>query len=386
MPRHRIVPALLILLLSLVLPVSADKKKKNTDEEGMIPEVSTKPQKKKKEDEMTQTLPPPKEPPAAVVAETDRLFFQVSPLSSKGLLSQQTRDAMRTLLRSSHGTNIVKLRAFVAGSGDMRRIQEIAGEVFGEKHLALPAISVVQAGALPMEGAQVVIESIGVDRRTINPNGVAFVSGQATDSIEQSLDRLKLALQAGGMESQDVLRVTCFVSSLEASRSGRSALDSIFPSAAINVVQMQRLPVKPGSECEGVARLRSAPANAVEFVNPNGLDRSPNYTQLTLVRAPKVVFSGTQLGFGSQDADIKLAFERLQRAIGGVNAKLDKLAMSHVYVTSMAIADRIRQIRKNFYNAGNPPASTMLPFEGLPSLDASFGVDVVAIPEAANAN
>lgn len=347
----------------------------------MTLEVSTKEKKKKKSDEMTQTLPPPKEAPSAVAAETDRLFFQVSPLSSRGLLSQQARDAMRTLLRSSHGTGIVKMRAFVAGSGDMRRIQEIAGEVFGEKHLALPALSVVQAGALPMEGAQVVIESIGVDKRPLNPNGVAFLSGQATGSVEQSIDQLKTALRAGGMESADLLKVTCFVSALEESRTGRAALEATFPGAALNVVQMQRLPVHPAAECEGVARLRKSQDKAVTYLNPSGMETSPSYSQLTLVRSPKVVFTSTQMGFGTQEADVKLAFDRLQKALGTANSKLDHLAMSHIYLTSMSMADKVRNVRKTFFSAVSPPASTLLPFEGLPSLDASFGVDVVAVPE-----
>ena len=39
----------------------------------------------------------PATPPATVTAETSRLVFQVSPLSTKGLLSQQVRDALKAL-------------------------------------------------------------------------------------------------------------------------------------------------------------------------------------------------------------------------------------------------------------------------------------------------
>jgi hypothetical protein len=42
-------------------------------------------------------------------------------------------------------------------------------------------------------------------------------------------------------------------------------------------------------------------------------------------------------------------------------------------------------VRAGYYSATNPPASTLLPFEGLPSLDASFGVDVVAVTDALSA-
>src|SRR3989442_8290288 len=100
--------------------------------------------KKKKPEELPQTLDLPKDPPATVTAETSRLVFHVSPLSAKGLLSQQVRDALKALLKSSNGATIVKLRAFLAGSGDLRRVTAIVSETFTDKHLPLPA-----GGGLP---------------------------------------------------------------------------------------------------------------------------------------------------------------------------------------------------------------------------------------------
>src|SRR5437763_12827086 len=109
--------------------------------------------KKKKPEEITQTLELPKDPPATITAETSRLVFHVSPLSAKGLLSQQVRDALKALLKSTGGATVVKLRAFVAGSGDLRRVPAIVSETFALKHLPLPAGRVIQVGALPLEGA-----------------------------------------------------------------------------------------------------------------------------------------------------------------------------------------------------------------------------------------
>ena len=116
-------------------------------------------QKKNKKDiePPTQVLPPLPDPPDAVVAETARLSFQISPLSNKGLLSQQIRDALKALLRDNHGAQIVKLRAFVAGSGDLRRVQTIVAEEFTDRKLPLPVLSTIQVGALPMTGAQIAI-------------------------------------------------------------------------------------------------------------------------------------------------------------------------------------------------------------------------------------
>src|SRR6266568_1998957 len=96
--------------------------------------------KKKKPEDITQTLALPPDPPATVTAETARLVFHVSPLSGKGLLSQQVRDALKALLKTEGGATIVKMRAFVAGSGDLRRVSFFVSETSTEKHLPLPAV------------------------------------------------------------------------------------------------------------------------------------------------------------------------------------------------------------------------------------------------------
>src|SRR6202163_3031224 len=108
-------------------------------------------QKKKKKEELTQTLQLPKELPGAVMGETRRLTFHVTPLSAKGLLSAQVREALKALLRESGGNQVLKIRAFVAGSGDLRRVRDLVSEVFADHKQPLPVLSLIRAGGLPLE-------------------------------------------------------------------------------------------------------------------------------------------------------------------------------------------------------------------------------------------
>ena len=170
-------------------------------------------------------LPP--ELPEAVTADTNRLIFQVTPLSSKGLLSRQTRDALKILLHSNREP-IVKLRAFVAGSGDLRRVGDITGEMFLEKHMPLPALTVAQVGALPLEGAQIVMEATEEDRKIVNPAGVAFLAAQPAPSVAESIAKLKNMLASAGMQPSDALLVTCFVSSLDSQRDTQQIMAANF--------------------------------------------------------------------------------------------------------------------------------------------------------------
>src|SRR5689334_4834581 len=89
-------------------------------------------QKKKKE--VTQTLQLPKELPATAAGETRRLTFHVTPLSGKGLLSAQVREALKALTRETGSNSVLRIRAFVAGSGDLRRVRDLVSETFDDRH------------------------------------------------------------------------------------------------------------------------------------------------------------------------------------------------------------------------------------------------------------
>ncbi len=346
---------------------------------------------KKKKEEETQTLQLPKDPPAALTAETRRLIYQVTPLSGKGLLSQQTRDALKWLLHSTNGATIVKLRAFVAGSGDLRRVRELVSETFTEHKLSLPVLSVVQVGALPLEGAQVIIESTAVAKKDVNDQGLVYISAQGAPAggplesviplAEQSLRHLATAVKAAGSEPEDVLRVTCFLSSLDKFADVRRLVASAYSNAALNFMQIQRAPVNALAECEAVARLRSNTGAAVHVINPEGLPRSPQLSQIALIGAPRVILTGSQQAFGFQDADARLAFQRLERSLSQEGGSLSKVAFVSFYPLSASISQQVRKICVEFDDHASPPAGTLLPFQGLPSMDAGFAMDVVAVKE-----
>ncbi len=344
---------LLILLLGLLLAggLFAQKRKKRPEEEPR-PQV-------------LEVLP---DTPEAVVADSGRLSFQVSPLSDKGLLSQQVRDALKALARLNHGAPIVKVRAFVAGSGDLRRIKDIVAEEFTERKQTLPAVSTIQVGALPLPGAQVVIEAISSEKKVVNPSGVAFVSAGESDNAAAAVARLQSSLNGPGVKAADVLRVTCFLSSLDDVQAARSAVAVAFPSAAANFVQMQRVSLDPQMLCEAVARLASAPA--MPFVLQNGV---------ALVNAPKLVLTATQLVFRDQDTDFRLAYQRLSKTMLPLGAGFKDVFWTGTYALTRPNAGKIESIEWEFLDRALPPAHAALQIEGLPSTDATAAVELMAV-------
>src|SRR5690349_10130456 len=78
---------------------------------------------KKNEEPKSQVLPLPPELPMVLAADTQSLDFHISPLLKSGGLAVQIRRSLTDLLRDTRGERIVKLRAFVSGVGDARRVQ-----------------------------------------------------------------------------------------------------------------------------------------------------------------------------------------------------------------------------------------------------------------------
>jgi enamine deaminase RidA (YjgF/YER057c/UK114 family) len=236
----------------------------------------------------------------------------------------------------------------------MRRVTTIVAEEFSAKKMPLPVVTTVQVGALPMEGAQVVIESISQqkndknDRKTPNPNGLVFFPAQRTPEL------------AAAATAQDavMVQVTCFVGDLTQVDSARGAVASAFPEAASNFVQLTRLAAEPGTSCEGVGRLQkpgSSPA--------------------------KLVFTGIQMAFQDRDQDLRLAYDRLGRALETMKAAYSGTLVWNVYSLNSATAEKAAALAPAFLGPSVRPAGSIQIVEGLPSPDATVAIElVVAAP------
>lgn len=327
-------------------------------------------QRKKNEEPKTQVLPLPRELPMALVADTGALDFHISRLLRTGGLAVQIRQSLADLIRDTHGETIIKLRAFVAGAGDARRVQAEVTQIFTERKLPLPVLSILQVGALGDRAAQVVIEAVVSTHRTVNPQGLAFLAGQMGSSLNEALQHARASARAAGVEPERVLTCTCFTSRIEDSDATRAMVQAMFPKSQITVVEALRDPANDVSTCEAVGQLTEPPrAGPVVWLKSS---------RTTLVTSQKLVFTGLQLTFGAYLDDAHEAFARLQRAASAlqpVEAPVEVNAFSLDTYAGSAL-------RKST----SVPASvfTVQTVEGLPSIDASAGIEAVLAPDVAS--
>lgn len=326
-------------------------------------------QRKKNEELKSQVLPLPPEPPMALAADTEELDFHLSPLLRTGGLAAQIRQSLNDLIRDTHGETIIKLRGFVAGAGDARRLQAEVTQIFSDHKLPLPVLSILQVGALGDQAAQVVIEAVVSTHRTVNPYGLAFLAGQAGPSLDDAVAHLKASAKTAGVESERVLTCTCFTSRIESLEATRATIRAMFPKSEINVVEALRDPANDASTCQAVGQLAGAARGGPVVWLKN--------SRTTLVTSHRLVFTGLQLTFGAYLDDAHEAFIRLQRAASALQP-----VEAPVEVNAFSLdASAGSALRKS----ASVPASvfTVQTVEGLPSIDASAGIEAVLAPDVA---
>lgn len=322
-------------------------------------------QKRKNVEPKSQVAPLPPEPPMALAVDTETLDFHVSPLLKTGGLSAQIRQSLNDLIRDTHGETIIKLRAFVAGAGDARRVQAIVTDLFTEHHLPLPVLSIVQVGALGDDAAQVVIEAVVSTHRTVNPNGLAFFFDQRGKSLMKAVERFQGNLQAAKVTPENVLTCTCFAARIENNEEATKQVKALFPNAGVNLVQAIRDPMTTSASCEGVAQLSSPPKDPVVL---------EEFAHATLVHSAQLVFTGLQLSFGNYLDDGQQAFQRLQRAANALQPVETAVQVDGYALDSSSAAALVKTISLA------PGTFSIHGVEGLPGVDASGGIEAILAP------
>ena len=300
-------------------------------------------------------------------ADTKGLDFHVSPLLKTGGLAAQIRRSLTDLLRDTHGEPIVTLRAFVSGVGDARRVATEVSELFSSRKLPLPVLTVLQVGGLGDNLAQVEIEAVVSTPRTLNPNGLVFLSGQTGSSLSEALERLGKSAKTAAVAPEQIASCTCFLSRIESGSRERETVQSAFPKAVVNVVQALRDPPNDISMCEAVGQGGAASTETSLLLLKDA--------RASVVRSPKLVFTGLQLTFGSYLDDAREAFNRLQRAASVAQAA-DSTVQLNAFSLDLTSGSALRK------STSAPPSTfTTQIVEGLPAMDASGGIEAVLVPD-----
>lgn len=341
------------------------------------------------EEEKPQALQVVPEAPDCVKAETARLAYLSLPVEQRGLLSRQVEESMKNLRRLLGKRKAVRITAWVGGAGDTRRVSMTIRELLAKWRIPIPAIIVIRVGALPNPASRVAFDVEVEEGDAVNPHGLMFLSGVRSVSPEfrfdiaaevgQSLGILERRLAEESAKPEDVLRARCFVSLTEDMQRLELAVRKRFPNAQVRVLQSVRSSAESYANCDLVARLRSAPSQAIEArVLTPGENEAP-ITTLTKTNAPTLALTSGQLGFRATDADLALAFERLEATLKTAGSSLANAVQLSILADTVDLGRRAEAQGRKYLDSRHDPAILSVAVEDLPALDATFSLDAVAV-------
>lgn len=115
-----------------------------------------------------------------------------------------------------------------------------------------------------------------------------------------------------------------------------------------------------------------------QYINPDGIAPPTGYTHVVTTDARKTIYISGQIGIDPQGnvqeglrAQTMQVFENLKTALASVGATFDNVVKVTYLIVNYKPEDRVivREIRAHYFNAQQPPASTLI------------GVQALALPE-----
>lgn len=123
-----------------------------------------------------------------------------------------------------------------------------------------------------------------------------------------------------------------------------------------------------------------------EFINP----RPVGYSDATVVVGGKTIYisgqvpvnaGGTLVGKGDLRAQTIQVFENIQRLLAQAGASFADVVKVNIYVVNCQPKDVavVREVRKSYLSANQPPASTLVGVTSLVDPDFLIEIEVVAV-------
>jgi enamine deaminase RidA (YjgF/YER057c/UK114 family) len=126
----------------------------------------------------------------------------------------------------------------------------------------------------------------------------------------------------------------------------------------------------------------------IRFINPEGLVRSPAYTQVVeVVASGRTVYISGQLGTapdgklagGDFRAQAEQVFENLRTALAAAGAGFFDVVKIDSYLKDVAHLPILREVRARHLNPAAPPASTTIAVSGFALAGALLEVQAIAV-------
>jgi reactive intermediate/imine deaminase len=124
------------------------------------------------------------------------------------------------------------------------------------------------------------------------------------------------------------------------------------------------------------------------FLKPDTLPAPFGYSQVVESTGTRIIHVAGQVplnaqnelvGEGDFQAQVRQAFENVRLALEATGMTFNEVVKMQFFLTDMAYLPQVREVRDEYINTDQPPASTSVQVVALFRPDVMFEMDVVAI-------
>ncbi|MBE7471993.1 MAG: RidA family protein [Anaerolineae bacterium] len=127
---------------------------------------------------------------------------------------------------------------------------------------------------------------------------------------------------------------------------------------------------------------------SIRLINPAAISQPTGYTHVVEVTGGKTVYISGQIAFdaegkvvgvGDLAAQAHQVFANLRAALASVGADFTQVVKLNYYLLDMSQLPAVREIRNQYINTAQPPASTAVQVSGLAHPDLLIEIEAVAV-------
>jgi reactive intermediate/imine deaminase len=131
-----------------------------------------------------------------------------------------------------------------------------------------------------------------------------------------------------------------------------------------------------------------AAEGGLRHVRPPASSDAPRYSQAVVVEGGTLVFVSGQIAYdaqrrvvgkGDMRAQTRQVFENLKAVLADAGTDLAHVVRLNAYLTDLSQLDAHREVRKEYLDGSNPPASTLVGVARLVDPDLLLEVEAVAV-------
>lgn len=129
-------------------------------------------------------------------------------------------------------------------------------------------------------------------------------------------------------------------------------------------------------------------SNGVRRINPDTIAKPTGYTHVVEVTSGKTVFisgqvslspAGEIVGKGDMRAQAEQVMQNLKSAVEAAGGTMASLVKITTFVVDMSQLAAVREVRAQYLDQSNPPASTLLGVTALAAPDFLIEVEAIAV-------